>query len=519
MIAIKKLGRWETNTLKTWVKALPEEVLHRRPDLCLVYSVPFLYEADWEQCEYFLKKAEDAAQEENQHKLVAVWATRGFIAFSQGDAIAATTCGRKAVHYARADDPLARALSMTALAHAHHLAGRLTEAEQAYVEAIAASEKAGNFVITIADTTFLAHVRERLGKLHQAAETLRSVMRFETHQFPVQLSYAHSLNCDLAREWNDLEAAENHLQTLLQINERLEPENSALLMPDSLKCLTGMLWKRAAEEEALQLIERNLTRARKQRHALVVQQTNAIRAWLCLLQEDIASPKRWAEESKMTLNDHLAYDREIEYLIFARVLIAQSKCDEAVKLLQQLLAAAEAGGRMRSVIEILALQALAFWTQRDANGAVTALQRALALAEPESYIRIFVDEGAPMVDLLREFLRMHSKGNLSGSSSVSPNYVVELISAFPPELVPAAIKTHVTSASLPVSYLVDPLSERELEVLKLIAAGLSNDEIAKKLYLATSTVKRHINNIYAKLDVHSRTQAVVKAKELKVLAA
>jgi len=123
-----------------------------------------------------------------------------------------------------------------------------------------------------------------------------------------------------------------------------------------------------------------------------------------------------------------------------------------------------------------------------------------------------------MAELLREFFRTHSKENLSDSSSVSLNYMVELISAFPPELVPAAVKTHVTSASLPASYLVDPISERELEVLKLVATGLSNDEIAKKLYLATSTVKRHINNIYAKLDMHSRTQAVAKAKELKVLA-
>jgi len=122
-----------------------------------------------------------------------------------------------------------------------------------------------------------------------------------------------------------------------------------------------------------------------------------------------------------------------------------------------------------------------------------------------------------MADLLRQFLRMQQKEERSGSSSVSPNYVAQLLSAFPPELVPAVVKTHVTSASLPASYLVDPISERELEVLQLVAAGLSNDEIAKKLYLATSTVKRHINNIYAKLDVHSRTQAVARGKELRLL--
>jgi LuxR family maltose regulon positive regulatory protein len=97
------------------------------------------------------------------------------------------------------------------------------------------------------------------------------------------------------------------------------------------------------------------------------------------------------------------------------------------------------------------------------------------------------------------------------------NYAIKLLASFPPELVPAVVQTHKTSAALPASYLVDPLSERELEILKLVANGLSNPEIARKLFVATSTVKRHINNIYAKLNVHTRTQAVAKGKELKVL--
>jgi len=358
-IAIKMLSRWEQNTLGTWVRTLPEEVLHRRPELCLVYSVPFLYEAEWEQCEYFLKKVERVSQDEaNQHKLAAVWATRGFIAFSRGDASAATACGTKAVQYARPDDPLARALSMTALAHAHNLAGRLTEAEAAYLEAIAVSEKARNFVITIADTAFLAHVRARLGKLQQAAETLRSVMPFEILQFPLQLSHAYGLLCDLESERNNLEAAENHLKVFLQMIKRFAPADGPLLMPDSLQCLIEMLWKRDAAEEALQLIERNLARAGKQGHALAVQQANAIHAWLWLLQGDLAAASRWAEESKIASRDDLSYEREIEHLIFAHVLSAQNKFDEAAKLLQKLLAAAESGGRMRSVIEILTLQAL-----------------------------------------------------------------------------------------------------------------------------------------------------------------
>jgi LuxR family maltose regulon positive regulatory protein len=114
-----------------------------------------------------------------------------------------------------------------------------------------------------------------------------------------------------------------------------------------------------------------------------------------------------------------------------------------------------------------------------------------------------VDEGAPMVELLRQFIRERQKETPPESSRVLQNYVMKLLAAFPPELVPAAVQTHKTSAALPASYLVDPLSERELNVLKLIASGLSNPEIARKLFVATSTVKRHVNNVYAKLGVHS----------------
>jgi LuxR family maltose regulon positive regulatory protein len=168
------------------------------------------------------------------------------------------------------------------------------------------------------------------------------------------------------------------------------------------------------------------------------------------------------------------------------------------------------------VLEILVLQTLAHKSQGQMQQATHALERALTLAEPEGYIRTFVDEGAPMVELLRQLMRDQQKAQ-SEASQALPSYVMNLLAAFPPELVPAAIQTHKTPAALPASYLVDPLSERELEVLQLIAEGFSNPEIARKLFVATSTVKRHVNNIYAKLNVHTRTQAVAKGKELKVL--
>jgi LuxR family maltose regulon positive regulatory protein len=172
-------------------------------------------------------------------------------------------------------------------------------------------------------------------------------------------------------------------------------------------------------------------------------------------------------------------------------------------LLARLLEAAEAARRVGSVIKILALQALAFQAQGDVGQALSALERALSLAEPEGYVRTFVDEGEPMARLLRRAL----------SQGITPNYVARLMAAFgeTAESSPSVVQPLVNQP------LVDPLSKRELEVLRLVAAGLSNREIAQELVVAVSTVKSHINHIYGKLDVKSRTRAVAQAQALGLL--
>jgi LuxR family maltose regulon positive regulatory protein len=180
------------------------------------------------------------------------------------------------------------------------------------------------------------------------------------------------------------------------------------------------------------------------------------------------------------------------------VLIAQGKPGEALRLLARLLEEAQAVGRMGSVIEVLALQALAFQAQDNLDQALSALERALSLAEPEGFVRTFVDEGKPMARLLRRAL----------SQGIAPNYVARLLAAFGQEV-------ELTSPAM--ESLVEPLSERELEVLRLVVAGLPNPEIAQELIIAVSTVKSHVNHIYGKLGVESRTQAVARARELGLL--
>jgi LuxR family maltose regulon positive regulatory protein len=190
------------------------------------------------------------------------------------------------------------------------------------------------------------------------------------------------------------------------------------------------------------------------------------------------------------------------------VLLAQDKPDQAFRLLQQLREAAQVAGRGGSEIEILTLQAMALRERGEEERAVSTLTQALTLAEPEGYVRTFVEEGPQIATLLAEVLEAHQRRHRELSDHPSAHYLRKLLAA----LEQVASGTTPLTAELP-----EPLSERELEVLQLIAAGKSNRRIAQELFVTVGTVKTHIRNIYRKLDAHSRTQALVRARELDLI--
>jgi LuxR family maltose regulon positive regulatory protein len=236
----------------------------------------------------------------------------------------------------------------------------------------------------------------------------------------------------------------------------------------------------------------------------------AARAQLELAWGNLAAAIRWADSSGLSTEDEdLSYPRESEYLALARVRIAQGRDDpqspflqEVLHLLDRLLRDAEAKARMNSVLEILVLRALALEAQGDRTAALSTLERALLLAEPEGYIRLFVDEGTPMLALLRQ----------ARERGIVPGYVTTLLSAFGEQNLSALPFT-----SARPSPLAEPLTQREREVLRLLLAGASNRQIAQRLVLSVNTVKRHVYNLCGKLGLQSRTQVIARARTLNLL--
>jgi LuxR family maltose regulon positive regulatory protein len=248
--------------------------------------------------------------------------------------------------------------------------------------------------------------------------------------------------------------------------------------------------------------------------SLVVTQAAALRARLQLAQGDLEAAMAWAANSGLSPEDaevgHPGW-REVEYLALARVLDAQGRHAEALSLLDRLLQSAEAQERDGSAIAILAIQALVNQAQGNRTRALECLERALALAEPEGYIRVFVDEGDPMRLLLADLqsnLRQKIGATVDHGSPRLLAYANKVLAAF------AGPDPAVTPKS---ESSTDSLNEREMEILRLIHAGLTNQEIADQIVIAVSTVKWHVNHLYAKLGVHTRTQALARAKELGLL--
>ncbi len=401
----------------------------------------------------------------------------------------------------RPEGDFVRSSIALALGWAYRFSGDLVAANQALADAKSIGLMSGNTYLAVAATCRAAHGLVLGGKLHQAVESYREALQMATikdgSRLPVA-GYAYVYLGGVYREWNDLETATRYLLEGIDLCAQVGYIMDQVIGHVNLARVKQAQRDFDSARDALLNAERLSQRMKGYVYVRRWVEDCQVRLWLA--HGNLDAVAHWAQESELRADDELNFLRELEHIILARALVAlgrerpgSSHIDDAQNLLARLRPAAETAGWMGKAIEILVLQALALQAQGEEEEALAALERALSLAEPEGYVRTFVDEGEPMAKLLRQ----------AEAHGVAPDYVSQLLAAF-------EIETEDEG-------LVEPLSDRELEVLRLLSTDLSAPEIAAELVVSVNTVRTHIKHIYSKLDAHSRYQAVERAKELDLL--
>jgi LuxR family maltose regulon positive regulatory protein len=505
-------GTWwtrsEHSTLLRWLEALPDELMRARPRLCVIHAWAFTHAGRLDEAESRLAEAERLPAAENEaHRAMGgeIFAVRARIASMREDAARAIEFTRRALDLLPEDDLYLRGELALNLGYAHWTTGDIAEASEAFAEAASSSQTAGNLRAAVFAIWYQATLEMIGGRLRSADELLQRARRLTGDHDGQPLSAVGIVHVGMAQllyERGDLDGAERHLKEGIELAKR---GSEAKVLVVGYVNLARVLMARGDAEHSLIKIQ-EAWRLAQWTAAGAWPPVDAWRARLLLARGDVVSAARWSREYRKS-EDYLSYPRILERITMARILLAQNKADEALDFLGELLEAAETKEQMGHVIEVLVLQALAFEVRGETERALAALERSLALAEPEGYVRTFVDEGAPMAALLTKLLEERRDGT-------SPWYVDRLLTQI---LADAAVSEGSSPRRTDGSPLLEPLSERELEVLQLIADGLSNREIAQRLFVSVGTVKAHVNHVYGKLLVRSRTQAVARARELQLI--
>jgi LuxR family maltose regulon positive regulatory protein len=518
--------------VQDWVAQLPRALILARPQLALIAGFTTALMGQFDAVERLLVDTAPAfsAPDLPPNIVGGLAVLRAMVARIQGDAAGTLALAQQALAQLDRENYGFRAGATLYLGVARMWRGELTAAKAALAEAAALGEQSGSLWIALAALEELTSLQGRHGQLREmrgtAAQAAQLSARMGGQHLPAA-GMSHVASAEVWYEWNDLAGA---AQAATQGIDLLRGTVERLLLVRGYSVLAQLHQAQGDHNAALDAVQRceewfaqtHIT-APDARAWLAAQQA---RLWV--RQGDLTAATRWAQQCAFMDDSELGY---VQQLTLVRLRLAQNHngaggqlLGEARVVLAQLLPAVEARGWTRYLIEGLLLQALVCQAQADKTSALSAIQRGLTLAEAEGFIRLFVDEGAPIRLLIADCrlqIIQSTRSPASHDEHQLLEYIHTILAAFPDaeerRLSAESLAPARAVLSPQSSVLVEPLSERELEVLRLIADGHSNQAIANTLVVAVSTIKRHINNLYGKLAVQSRTQALVRARELNLL--
>jgi LuxR family maltose regulon positive regulatory protein len=513
---------FQTTAWLGWIKQLPADVIRVRPVLCTQAGWSFSNAGDPESSERHLRNAERAlagATDRAEFKSLpgSIALARAYNAQVLGHGADTVSYAKLAQQLIPEEDVYRRAQAVIMLEFTHWANGDLEAARRALEDWMHAMRQIGNDVFVIATAFAVADIQIEQGRLREAQRTYEQFVQQAAEAGPEAeaITAHHHLGLALLhRELGHADDFAHHWQKA----EALDQRTTLADWPHRWHVAQARV--KASEgdfDAALDLLDK-AQRVYVKNPVPDLRPVEALKAQVYLRQGHLSKAQAWAHARGLTAHDDLSYLREFEHLTLARVLIAENQIAQALTLLDRLLPASEAGQRTGSTIEILIALALAHQAQGDAPAARAALERALTLAQPEGYVRAFVNEGETMRLLLADFRALIEKQKRHEDQQLI-GYVDNLLAAFGKSSDVQSSHRHFAQAQVSFSPqpLIEPLSPRELEVLRLIQQGLSNQEIADRLYLALSTVKGYTRTLFEKLQVQRRTEAVARARELGLL--
>ncbi|MEJ2707214.1 MAG: LuxR C-terminal-related transcriptional regulator [Anaerolineales bacterium] len=517
---IEMVNRGEMSYVRYWMGKLSKELVYRRPWLCLYEALNRSWFGQLEEANLLLNEAEKHIRPETSIKdsTPDTQTMRGYHAYvqsritaMQGDIRRAIDLGHRALEYTPAENLGLQIEMGITLGFEYFLYGDFENANQILDKTIRSSNTVRAINTPVAAYCILARIHVHQGLLHEAYELYQKAAQL-THQADGQYLGATGLVevgiADVLCEWNDLEAA---LVRVKQGLDWLPLWGKADDLCLAYATLARIHLAQGERTEAAGAIEKAVKLIQTRGVFLEAQnavETTQVRVWLA--QDDRQAASRWAvslDEKEIDANNPFQFADEIIRITRARVFLAQDKPEDALSLLSNLEETARSCGRMGRLIEILILKALATQRMGDTEEAHITLTESLSLAEPSGYMRVFLDEASPLQLLLAQWLAHAGAGSLR-------DYAAHLLSQFETE---AHEVTVAQEKGPPTGVLIEPLSQRELEVIHLIAVGYTNKEIAQELVVAPGTVKAHTSSIYRKLDVTNRTEAAARARQLGIL--